>query len=138
MKPYSIKTYRAEDEVKNHTFYILNKGINSGKPLKRACPNCYSFTTESAEDYEFYYWICYGLYISKKFQRELIGSVILYIRIGDAKKLIHDAAQKIYFNQNNYSNKVKILLNIEEKERLILEQTKAIKQLKRAILQPFF
>lgn len=138
MKPYIIKTYRAEDEAKEHTFYILNKGINSGKPLKMACPNCFSFTTDSKEDYEFYYWICYGLYISKKFERELIGSVILYIRIGDAKKLIHDAARKIYFNQNNYSNKVKVLLNIEEKERLILEQTKAIKQLKRAILQPFF
>lgn len=138
MKPYTIKTYRADDEEKKHTFYILNKGLNSGKPLKRACPNCYTFTTESKEDFEFYYWICYGLFISKKFEHELIGSVILYIRIGDAKKLIHNAAQKIILQQNTYSNKVKILLNIEEKERLILEQSKVIKQLKKAILQPFF
>lgn len=43
MKTFVVKTYKAGTEFEKPHFYILNKGLNSGKPLIEPCPNCYVY-----------------------------------------------------------------------------------------------
>lgn len=41
MKTFRIKTHRASLTYSEPHFFILNKGLNSGKPLNNPCPNCF-------------------------------------------------------------------------------------------------
>jgi hypothetical protein len=138
MKQFIIKTYNAADSCEKFEFYILNKGLNSGKPLKKPCPNCFVIKLKNQNDFHFLYWLCYGLFISKKYSSFLYGSVIPYIRIGDFKKLLFDACYSINGLEDSYFKKMNILIDIEKKEIAVAQQLKLMKQLKTAMLQPFF
>ena len=41
MRSVQLKTFNKNFNYEGHYFFILNKGMNSGKPLKNACPNCF-------------------------------------------------------------------------------------------------
>ena len=60
---YSIKCFISNDtnEVLSTQFFILNKGLNSGKPLLKPCPNCFIITTANEQEKEFLFWLCWGL-----------------------------------------------------------------------------
>ena len=49
MKSFRIKTHRLESSYQQPHFFILNKGLNSGKPLNNACPNCFVCLTDNQE-----------------------------------------------------------------------------------------
>jgi hypothetical protein len=83
MKTFSIFTHNSE-KPKKATFNIQSKGLHSGRPLKNPIPNCFAVITEESQLFE----LVYSLYISKKFERLLIGSVIPFIRIAEAQILI--------------------------------------------------
>jgi hypothetical protein len=83
MKTFSIFTHNSE-KPKKATFYIQSKGLHSGRPLKNPIPNCFAVITEESQLFE----LVYSLYISKKFERLFIGSVIPFIRIAEAQNLI--------------------------------------------------
>ena len=66
-------------------FFILNKGLNSGKPLYEPCPNCFVVIFSNNEDKESYYWLSYSLWKSKFWHQFLVGSVIPFLRIHEFK-----------------------------------------------------
>lgn len=69
-----IKTHRMTDEFKiqNH-FFILSKCYNAGKPLLNHCPNCFVVITSNLEEREYFYWLCYGLWMGGFFRQVLTG-----------------------------------------------------------------
>ncbi len=75
------------NEVLSNQFFILNKGLNSGKPLEKPCPNCFVITVKNDEEKEFLFWLCWGLWQSKKFYYLHTGSVIPFIRLNEFKVL---------------------------------------------------
>ena len=90
-------------------FFVLNKGLNSGKPLKNHCPNCFIITAKNEEEKEFLYWLCWGLWQSKKFQQLLTGSVIPFIRLHEVKPFIKQQAATAYAEKEQYNKNVKAL-----------------------------
>lgn len=61
MKNYIIKTHKKNTHyVKPHLF-ILNKGMNSGKPQKEPFTNSFVVVFENEEDCESIFWITYSL-----------------------------------------------------------------------------
>tara|TARA_R110002033_G_scaffold169881_1_gene211143 strand:+ start:1633 stop:2079 length:447 start_codon:yes stop_codon:yes gene_type:complete len=90
MKTFRIKTHRLNQDYSEPHFFILNKGLNSGKPLNEPCPNCFVCITTNETDKDFMYWLCFGLWKSKSFHYYLKGSVIPFITIGDIKTHIRD------------------------------------------------
>ncbi|WP_373286314.1 MULTISPECIES: DUF6943 family protein [Flavobacteriaceae] len=48
-------------------FYIQNKGLNSGKALNDPIPNCFVVTTETEEQREALYYLCFHLQIGRYF-----------------------------------------------------------------------
>ena len=93
MSNFEIKTHRSGRTYNTQHFFILNKGINSGKPLNQPCPNCFVITTTSAANRESLFYLCLLLKIGKYFSYYLKGSVIPFICISDAKKVINQALQ---------------------------------------------
>jgi hypothetical protein len=94
MKSYSIKTHQLGNSYQQPHFFILNKGLNSGKPLKHPCPNCFVCLASNDEENEFLYWLSFGLWKSKSFHILLKGSVIPFVTIHETRKLIRESSTK--------------------------------------------
>lgn len=90
----TIKTYRPDTKIPPHTYYILNKGKNSGKPLDQPCPNSYMVSCCDPESRNTFYWLCFILWKSNAYYPDLRGSVIDYITIGDFKSRLFKAYSK--------------------------------------------
>ncbi|WP_298367601.1 hypothetical protein [uncultured Lutibacter sp.] len=138
MSNFEIKTHNVGRTYTKPHFFILNKGLNSGKPLENPCPNCFVITSQTEEDKNTVFYLCYSLYLGRYFKPFLKGSVILFITINDCLKLLKTAHLKHINNRsksNNNLNKVKF---IEEKEKILKEQLKLINQLKVAFIRSNF
>lgn len=85
MKNLSIRTYKPGTALSETHFFILNKGLNAGQPSKNPWCNCWVVTGDDLEDY---YWLCYSLWKTGRFRHLLKGSVVPFIRLRDAQKLI--------------------------------------------------
>ena len=83
-----ITCYSAGQQLPGIHFFILSKGLNAGKPLDAACPNCFVFSCKSEEDRDKYFWICYGLWQSNHFRVHLVGSVIPFLRKSELVMLV--------------------------------------------------
>ena len=130
-----IKTYKGKQIEKPYFIFILNKGNNSGKPLMQPCANCYILTTDTKEEKDFYYWLCYGLWQSNKFHPYLSGSVIPFIRVHDVRSIINQAEQKIKSKRGKFNKALKTLIKVNEHYDDITVQLKLLKQVKGLILK---
>ncbi len=116
-------------------FFILNKGLNSGKPLEKPCPNCFVITTKNEEEKEFLYWLCWGLWQSKKFHQLLTGSVIPFVRLYEFKLFIMQQAAIAFAEKEQYNKNVKALQQLEQLEKNYKQNLMLIMDAKRAIFQ---
>ena len=133
MSTFTVKTGRIGLDISKPHFYILSKGMNSGKPLNLPCPNCFVFITETEEDKEFYYWLIFGLWNSKAFHQFLRGSVIPFIIIGELKKCIETGAEEAKANLSKFLEAVKVLKFLDLKEKQFKQNLQLISEAKRAI-----
>ena len=142
MSTYEIKThrsgrtYRAErKEIVQWTILVKEPaGAGAlGRPMNQPCPNCFVITTAAEPTRESLYYLCLSLKTGQYFSYYLKGSVIPFICISDAKKVINTALQN---NQEQQWNiKVEKLKKINAFEENLIQQLSTIKQLKIALLR---
>ncbi len=137
MNTYKIKTHSSKNKISNPHFFILNKGMNSGKPLENPCPNCYVLFADTEEEKEFYYWLIFGLWQSKAFHPFIIGSVIPFIRIGEFKKCVRTAEEKANRNLKAYKKIISAMQVLDKQEKNIKQQLKLITQYKSAVFENY-
>lgn len=130
---YTIKTYRIGIELDVPCFYILNKGLNSGRPMNEPCPNCYIITTETKEERDKLYYLCLALQIGKYFNFYIKGSVIPFITIDDTKKVLNTVLQN--YIKDQWKLKIEKLKKITLYEDNLRKQLKTLGQLKLAFLR---
>ena len=133
MQIFEIKTHQIGRTYTAPHFFILNKGLNSGKPLDKPCPNCFVISTTSKANRESLYYLCLSLKIGKYFQYYLKGSVIPFIGISDVKKVINTALQNYEVQQ--WEIKVEKLIKITVFEENLQQQLATISKLKIALLR---
>lgn len=114
-------------------FFILNKGINSGKPLKHSCPNCFVCLVPTEKEKEFVYWIVYGLSYAKEFHQYLKGSVILFITLNDLKQRMLKAIILANENIESYNDAFENFKKLERLEELYLSNLKLAQEAKRIV-----
>ena len=138
MFTYVIKTHRPETQYDQPHFFILNKGLNSGKPLLNPCPNCYVCLADSTRNTDQLYWVAFALWKSKVLRRELKGSVIPFITIGDYKSqmLVH---LKTALTQGvKFKKYVKSLQTLEKQEKQMQLTMELIQSARMAFFKRFF
>ncbi|MDV7188459.1 hypothetical protein R3X25_14295 [Lutibacter sp. TH_r2] len=133
MSTYEIKTHRSGRTYNKPHFFILCKGLNSGKPMEQPCPNCFVITTNSKVSRESLYYLCLSLKIGKFFGYYLKGSVIPFICISDAKNVINTALKN--YQEQQWQIKVEKLKKINAFEANLKQQLSTIAQLKIALLR---
>lgn len=138
MSNFEIKTHIVGRTYSKPHFFILNKGLNSGRPQEKPCPNCYVITVFTEEERNTLFYLCYSLHLGRYFEPFLKGSVILFITINDCLKLLKTAHLKHLSNENKSKNNLNKVKFIEEKEQNLKEQLKLINQLKVAFIRSNF
>jgi len=130
---FTIKTHKVNREYEQPHFYVLSKGLNSGKPMRKPCPNCYVLKTDTEEQKEFYFYLCQALKIGAYFKYYLRGSVILFITIDDVRKVIDNAL--ITKDSKLWQVRIQKLQKLSDYEENLKKQLKLISELKVAILR---
>lgn len=130
---YQIKTHKIGRVYNQPHFYVLNKGLNSGRAFNNPIPNCFVVTTNTDEQRESLFYLCLALHTGRYFNFYIIGSVIPFIRINDTRKAIDIALQN--YEKHQWKVKVEKLKKIIAYEINLQEQSKIIAQLKLALLR---
>lgn len=131
---FEIKTHRVGITYEKPHFFILNKGLNSGKPLQKPCPNCYVIITLSEEDKNTLFHVTMMLQIGGFYKPFLKGSVIPFITIKDCSSIL-----KKGLNSAKDLKKHLNLIEVVNKEELRLKEVLfKLKQLKKAYIQTCF
>ena len=129
-----FQTYSVKHQSTGFEFYILSKGLNSGKPLVTPCPNSFVCICKSQEQKDFYFWLLFGLWKAKHFHQFLTGSVITFIRLSDLKDEVFNQAEKVSKQEKEYKSTVDKIKQLEEKEKAIRQNLALINDLKRAMI----
>lgn len=127
-------TYQKEAVYQGPHFFILNKGLNSGKPLKNPCPNCFVVICNSENEKEILYWIVYSLHQGKRFQAALVGSVIPFIRKNDLVKIIKKAQSSAIGKPEVTQRTISSLLQLERQEENYKRIQGSLKQLRQILV----
>jgi len=132
-----LKTYRDGEMIPAHSFFILNKGLNSGRPSLSPCANCYIYTAPDEDERNRYYWISYALWATGKYRQYLVGSVIPFIRIDDTWQLL-DLASGAEQNQGQqFSSGIEILYQLQDLSKNAVLRVRDIQIAKMKILKVF-
>lgn len=129
MIKYHLKQYREGKTITKAAFYILCKGKNAGKPLNEPSANCFVCEACNQEEKEMLYWICYALWKGKTCERDLIGSVIPYIRIQTMNKLIQVRLDQINPECPHFKKRMLLFRYLEQNMQKQLKMIEKLKQL---------
>jgi len=134
MPNFIIKTHRKDTlYVKPHLF-ILNKGMNSGKPQKEPFTNSFVVIFQNEEDCESIYFVAYSLWKTKFWHQYLVGSVIPFLRLPDFSKEFNPKASLLMQEHEEHQKNVAKLKFLEQKEKQFHENINLINDLRRVIL----
>ena len=128
-----IITYTPDQKRSPFAFFILNKGMNSGKPLEHPCPNCFTFNAADQSEKDHYYWLCFGLWQSKSLHPYLNGSVIPFIHLRDLNQVIRQASEKALATPANFQKTVEALKILDQHEKQYHRNLLLISEAKKAI-----
>jgi len=134
MTNFIIKTHKKDTLYAKSHIFILNKGMNSGKPLKESCANCFVLIFENPEDAENFYFIAYSMWQAKFWHIHLCGSVIPFLRIHDFKKEFNIKANLLMKEHELHKKNVQALKALEQKENHFKQNIKLINDLRKAVI----
>ncbi len=136
MSTFEIKTHKIGRTYSNPHFFILNKGLNSGKPLALPCPNCFVVTAGTEEIINTLYHLSMMLQIGGYYAYYLKGSVIPFISIYDCKKTLirgFESSKDSEFNKH-----LKAVSIISKKEKELQNVIDKMALLKKAYIKNIF
>ena len=131
---YSIVTYNPKNDFSQPHFYILCKGLNSGKPLLKPCPNCFVISCNTQQEKEFLYWVCYSLWQGKAFYHLHTGSVITFIRINEYKAFMKEKFTNAFHQKERHLEGMSKLQQLEALEKRYKQNLLFINDAKRSIM----
>ena len=134
MPNFIIKTHRKDTLYAKPHLFILNKGMNSGKPQKEPFTNSFVIIFENEQDCENIYWVTFSMWKSKFWHRNLCATVIPFLRIADFIKEFSEKAEEMLQDFEQHKKDVETLRLLELKEKQFHQNINLINDLRRVIL----
>lgn len=132
-----IKTHKKDSIYAQPHLFILNKGLNSGKPQKEAFTNSFVIIFKKEEDVVNIYFIAYSLWKTKFWQQHLVGSVIPFLRLPDFKKEFFPKSKALMEEHEEHVKHVAALKILEQKENQFHQNINLINDMRRVILHRY-
>ena len=137
MPNFIIKTHQPKTSYKGNQIFILNKGMNSGKPQKEPFTNSFVINFANPEDAETIYWLAYSLWKARFWHQSLCGSVIPFLRIKEFKKEFISKVAELLQEHELHKTQVKALRLLELQETQFQKNILLINEMRRVILQRY-
>ena len=137
MANFIIKTHQKDTRYTGNQIFILNKGMNSGKPQKEPFTNSFVIIFPNEEDADTVYWLAYSLWKSKFWHQFLIGSVIPFLRITDFKKDFNFKVNEMMQEHELHQKQIKALRLLEQKEEQLQQNIVLINEMRRTIINRY-
>lgn len=134
MLNYIIKTHQKDTVYRGNQIFILNKGLNSGKPQKEPFTNNFVIQFSNQEDAE----TAYSLWKAKFWHQSLYGSVIPFLRVRDFKKNFSAKANEMLQEHELHKKQVQALRLLEQKEDQLHQNIVLINEMRRVILNRYY
>ena len=134
MPNYIIKSHRTGTSYTKPHLFILNKGLNSGKPQKEPFANSFVIIFSNQEESESIYWLALSLCKSKFWHQFLVGSVIPFLKIQDFKSNFSKKAVEMLSDYETHQKNINALRLLEQKEAQFHQNINLINDLRRVIL----
>jgi hypothetical protein len=134
MPSFIIKTHQPKTTYKGNQIFILNKGMNSGKPQKKPFTNSFVINFANPEDAETIYWLAYSLWKANFWHQSLCGSVIPFLRIKEFKKEFISKVTELLEEHELHKTHVKALRLLELQETQFQKNIQLINEMRRVIL----
>jgi hypothetical protein len=138
MPNFIIKTHQKNAVYRANQIFILNKGMNSGKPQKEPFTNSFVILFQNEEDAETVYWLAYSLWKSKFWHQSLVGSVIPFLRLPDFKNEFYTKANLMMQELDEHIKNVATLKLLELNEKQFNENIILINDIRRVILHRYY
>lgn len=130
MQPFSVKCHQPGRATAPNSFYILSRGMNTGRPSYTPNRNCYVLTC-AQQDLELYYWVVFSLWYTRKFEPYLRGTCVELMLINDLKDLIAKAVN----NSDKIMQQLPVLQKMLTLETKMQKQIQLIKKSRHVLLQ---
>lgn len=137
MQNFIIKTHRKGTIYSKPHLFLLNKGLNSGKPQKEAFTNSFVVIFEKAEDCENIYFVAFSLWQTKFWHQHLVGSVIPFLRLPDFKREFFPKTKIMMDEHEQHVKHIAALKLLEQKEKQFHEHLYLINDMRRVILHRY-
>lgn len=134
----SIRCYHLEAIIPEFSFFLLCKGCNVGKPGFKPWTNSFIVSCNNQDNFDFFFWLVYGLFQSGKFQTRQRGTAIPFINLNDVRDCIREVAPLIH---SDWSRFRKILSHLDKLNKLktsLSQQLVAMDRLQRYLLHKYF
>ena len=138
MSTFQIKTHQPGRTYSNPHFFILNKGLNSGKPLANPCPNCFVVTTPDGQTKSTLFHLSMMLQIGGFYAYYLKGSVIPFISIDDCRNTLKKGLKSSDNIANQMQKHIKAVEVISKKEKELQNVIDKMAVLKMAYIRNCF
>jgi len=134
MTNFIIKTHRKDTQYTKPHLFILNKGMNSGKPQDEPFANSFVIIFSNEKDRENIFLVAYSLWKTKFWHPHLYGSVIPFLRLPDFKKEFNPQSSLMMVEHEQHLKNMEALKLLEIKEKKHKEDMSLINDIRNAIL----
>ena len=134
MPNFIFKTHQKNTLYTKPHLFILNKGMNSGKPQKEPFTNSFVVIFQNEEDCESIYFVAYSLWKTKFWHPYLVGSVIPFLRLPNFSKEFNLKASLMMQEHEEHQKNIAALKLLEKKEKQFHENINLINDLRKTIL----
>lgn len=137
MPIFHIKTHTRGTIYEKPHYFILNKGLNSGKPNKEPYTNSFVVLCNSEQELEDLFWISYSLWKSKFWIPHLKGSVIPFLALHVFKKEFFPKVSRLLQEYEQHQKNIKALQLLQQQETLYTKNIHLIYELRNVILMKY-
>jgi hypothetical protein len=137
MPNFIISTHRKDTHYSQPHLFILNKGLNSGKPQKEPFTNSFIVIFENENDCENYFFVAYSLWQTKFWHSFLYGSAIPFLRIDDFRREFDKKASVMMAEYEIHQKNITALKLLEQKEKYLNQNLLLIKNLRKVIIHNY-
>lgn len=128
MITFTIKTHSEANSYKKPHIFALSRGYNTGRPMRKACPNCFVILMETETACNQMYFLLEGLWRRKVFRMQLIGSVIPYLRVHEFTRTIVAFWKYIQEDEDRVARLIDAFEAVDKLERHQQQLSKLLKQ----------
>jgi len=134
MLKFIVKTHKKGTIYPKPHLFLLNKGMNSGKPQKEPFTNSFVVIFENDSDFDTINLTAYALWKTKFWHQFLSGSVIPFLRLNDVRKEFSTKVNQEIKDHKEHVKNVETLKFLEQKEKQFHENINLINDMRRVIL----